>query len=163
MKWGKPDIKGEVTEASHKDWIAIDSVSLGTSRAGGVEVGSGQEKRHRGQPSIGPVQISRTYDQASPGLFTQSVAGAPANVVIDFVEPPAAQDKAPQLYLQLKLRACIIASYQMSGGGGGLSESLSLSYTAINIYYTPYDETDRAETLKRAFFDLTSGKPDEWQ
>src|SRR5262245_8788217 len=154
MKWGAgPDVKGEVTESAHAGWIAIDSLSLGASRAGGVEVGSGQEKRHRNPPSISPAQISRTFDAASPLLWNQAVAGEPVNVWIDFLEPAQAQDKPPNLYLKVALRACVITSYTMGGGGvGSPSETLSLSFTGINIDYTPYDETDKAGKTTRGFF-----------
>jgi type VI secretion system secreted protein Hcp len=164
MKWGKgPDIQGEVTESKHASWIAIDSLSLGTSRAGGVEVGSGQEKRHRNPPTINPVSLTRTYDKASPLLFNAAVAGEPVDVWIEFLEPSVGQDKPPNPYLQLALRACVITNYQMAGGGGGPQETLSLSYTAINIDYTPYDETDKAGKTTRGFFDLVTGKCTAWK
>jgi type VI secretion system secreted protein Hcp len=165
MKWGSgPDIKGEVTESKRVGWMAIDSITFGASRAGGVEVGSGQEKRHRNPPSIAPIQISRTYDAASPLLFNTSCAGEPANVQIDFLEPPSGQDKEPNLYMTLSLRACLITSYTAGGGGGGgLTESLSLSFTGINIEYTPYDETDKAAKSTRGFFDLITGKCTAWK
>src|SRR5689334_14698859 len=129
MKWGKgPDIKGEVTESSRVGWIAVDSASFSASRAGGVEVGSGQEKRHRNPPSIGALQLTRTYDAASPLLFNAACAGEPVDVQIDYVEPAGGPDKPPNTYLQLSLRACLITNYQAAGGGGGTSESLSLSF-----------------------------------
>jgi type VI secretion system secreted protein Hcp len=164
MKWGKgPDIKGEVTESTRVGWLAIDTASFGASRAGGVEVGSGQEKRHRNPPSIAPLQITRTYDAASPLLFNAACAGDPVDVQIDYVEPASGPDKAPNTYLQLSLRACLITNYSSSGGGGGLSESLSLSFTAVNIDYTPYDETDKAGKTTRGFFDLITGKCTAWK
>jgi type VI secretion system secreted protein Hcp len=164
MKWGKgPDIKGEVTELTRVGWLACDSASFGASRAGGVEVGSGQEKRHRNPPSIAPITVKRTFDAASPLLFNASCAGEPTDVWIDYVEPANAQDKAPNLYLQLAMRACLITSYSAEGGGGGLSESLTLSFTAINIDYTPYDETDKAGKTTRGFFDLITGKSTAWK
>src|SRR6266540_3611371 len=53
MKWGAgPDIKGEVSESAHKDWLAIDSASFGVGRSTNFQVGSGQEKRHRDQPTV---------------------------------------------------------------------------------------------------------------
>jgi len=164
MKWGAgPDIKGEVTESTRVGWLAVDTASFGASRAGGVEVGSGQEKRHRNPPSIAPVQISRTFDSASPLLFNAACAGEPANVWIDFVEPGGGADKPPNLVLKLSLRACLITSYSAGGGGGGLSESLTLDFTGINIDYTPYDETDKAGKTTRGFFDLISGKNTAWK
>ena len=50
-----------------------------------------------------------------------------------------------------------------SGGGDKPGESLSLSYTAINVDYTPYDETDKAGTTTRGFFDLITGKCAAWK
>ena len=44
-----------------------------------------------------------------------------------------------------------------------VAESLSLSYTAINIDYTPYDETDKAGKTTRGFFDLITGKNTAWK
>jgi type VI secretion system secreted protein Hcp len=164
MKWGKgPDIKGEVTETTRAGWIAIDRASFGASRADGIEVGSGQEKRHRNVPTISPLTILRTYDAASPLLFNAAVAGEPVDVWIDYVEPANAQDKPPNIFLKLSLRACLITSYSTGGGGGGLTESLSLSYTGLNVEYTPYDETDKAGTTTRGFFDLITGKCTAWK
>ncbi len=164
MKWGAgPDIKGEVTESSRIGWLAVDSASFGAARADGVQVGSGQEKRHRDPPNLTGVTISRTYDAASPLLFNAACAGEPSNVWIDYVEPASGQDKPPNLYMTLSLRACLITSYSAGGGGGGLSESLTLSFTGINIDYTPYDETDKAGKTTRGFFDLISGKCTAWK
>ena len=64
MKYGT--LEGEVTETGHLGWLAIDSASFGVGRSTNVEVGSGQEKRHRDQPTISDLQLSRTYDKASP-------------------------------------------------------------------------------------------------
>jgi type VI secretion system secreted protein Hcp len=164
MKWGKgPDIKGEVTETAHKDWIAIDSVSFSAARSMGVQVGAGQEKRHRDLPVISDLQVSRSMDQASPLLFNQSVAGKPTNVYIDFVEPPKGQSKSPNTVASLALRNCVITSYSLGGGGGGASESLSLNFTAINFDYTPFDDKDVQGTVQHGFFDLITAKCTAWK
>jgi type VI secretion system secreted protein Hcp len=164
LKWGKgPDIKGEATEDTHKGWIAIDSINVSANRAGDVQVGSGQEKRHKNPPNLAPVSITRTYDKASPLLFNASVVGEPTDVYIDCLEPPPGPDKPPNLYLSLALRACIISNYSMAVSAGGPTENLSLSYTAVNIDYTPYDETGKASDKARGFFDLLTGKAVAWK
>jgi type VI secretion system secreted protein Hcp len=164
LKWGNgPDIKGEVTESKHEKWIAIDSATFKVTRAETVEVGSGQEKRHRNPPSFGTVTCARTYDASSPLLFNAACSGDPTNVLIHFVEPPAGQDKPANVYLILALRACIISMYEMGGGTGGPAERLALSYTGIKMTYTPYDETDKAKPMTRGFFDLITGKCTEWK
>jgi type VI secretion system secreted protein Hcp len=159
MKWGKgPDIKGEVTEATHKEWIAIDSVSLTTGRAVGGQIGSGQEKRHRGLPTISDMQISRSIDKSSPLLFNASVAGKPTNVVIHLMEPAKGSNKPMNKVVEWELRNCVITTYHLGGTGGGGSETFSLNFTGINFKYTPYDQTDTAQATANGFFDLTTAK-----
>jgi type VI secretion system secreted protein Hcp len=164
MKWGRgPDIKGEVTESSHKSWIAVDSISLSTARAMSVNVGSGQEKRHRDLPTISDFQVSRSMDKASPLLFNEAVAGKPTHVWIHYVEPAKGQNKPPNTVAEIALRNCVITSYSLGGGGGGASESLSLNFTAINFDVTPFDEKDTQGTTVHGFFDLISAKCTKWQ
>jgi type VI secretion system secreted protein Hcp len=163
MKWGKgPDIKGEVTETDHKDWIAIDSLSVGTSRTFNVNVGSGQEKRHRGLALISELHLTHSLDQASPLLFNQSVAGTPTNVWIHFVEPPKGQNKQPNVVAALALRNCVVTNYLLAGGTAA-QETLSLNFTAINFDYTPFDDKDAQGTTQHGFFDLITAKCTAWQ
>jgi type VI secretion system secreted protein Hcp len=159
MKYGK--LEGEVTESKHDKWLAIDSASFSVGRSTNVEVGSGQEKRHRDQPTISDLQISRTYDKSSPLLFNESVVGKPTNVQIDFLEPAHEADAAPNIYLSLNLRNCLVSSYSVGGGAGGATESLALNFTAINIQYTAYDKEDTATPTKGAF-DLVTAKQTWW-
>ena len=159
MKYGKLD--GEVTETKHDKWIAIDSASFGVNRSTSFEVGSGQEKRHRDQPTVSDLQISRTYDKSSPLLFNEAVVGKPQKVEIHFLEPADAPDAAPNVYLTFDLRNCLISSYSVGGGGGGASETLSLNFTAINIKYTAYDKEDNPSDTK-GMFDLVTAKATWW-
>jgi type VI secretion system secreted protein Hcp len=159
MKYGTLD--GEVTETGHAGWMAIDSASFGVGRSTNVEVGSGQEKRHRDQPTISDIQISRTYDKSSPLLFNESVVGKPQKVQVDFLEPADNPDAAPNVYLSLIMRNCLVSSYSIGGGAGGCTESVSINFTAINIQYTAYDEKDQPVPVK-GFFDLVTAKAVWW-
>ncbi|HYT92062.1 MAG TPA: type VI secretion system tube protein Hcp [Gemmataceae bacterium] len=164
MKWGAgPDIKGEVSETGHLDWLALDSASFSVGRSTNFQVGSGQEKRHRDQPTVSDLQLSRTYDAASPLLFNACVAGVPTNVQIDFLEPAKGADKPPNVVLSYYLRDCLISSYSVGGGGGGASESLALNFTGINIEYIPYDADDAPQASKKGMFDLVTAKQSWWK
>jgi type VI secretion system secreted protein Hcp len=159
MKYGA--IEGEVTETGHDKWLACDSASFGVSRSTTVEVGSGQEKRHRDQPTVSDLQVSRTYDKSSPLLFNECVVGKPQKCVIHYLEPADGADASPNVYLEYQLRNCLISSYSVSGGGEGASETLALNFTAININYTAYDKEDAPTTTKGAF-DLITAKQTPW-
>ena len=159
MKYGT--LEGEVTEKGHEKWLAIDSASFSVGRSTSVEVGSGQEKRHRDQPTISDMQLSRTYDKASPLLFNEAVVGKPQKVQIDFLEPADGADASPNVYLTYTMRNCLISSYSVGGGGAGASESLAINFTAININYTAYDKEDQP-TVARGAFDLVTAKQTKW-
>jgi type VI secretion system secreted protein Hcp len=159
MKYGT--LEGEVSETAHEKWLACDSASFGVGRSTSVEVGSGQEKRHRDQPTVSDLQVSRTYDKASPLLFNEAVVGKPQKAVVHFLEPADGPDASPNVYLEYELRNCLISSYSVGGGGGGASESLAINFTAININYTAYDQEDQP-TITRGAFDLVTAKQTKW-
>jgi type VI secretion system secreted protein Hcp len=159
MKYGTLD--GEVTESKHAGWMAIDSASFGVGRSTNVEVGSGQEKRHRDQPTISDLQISRTYDKSSPLLFNEAVVGKPQKVQIDFLEPADAPDAEPNVYLSIIMRNCLLSSYSVGGGAGGCTESIAINFTAVNIQYTAYDKENQPSPTK-GFFDLVTAKAVWW-
>ena len=159
MKYGT--LEGEVTETGHEKWLAIDSASFGVGRSTNVEVGSGQEKRHRDQPTISDIQVSRTYDKSSPLLFNEAVVGKPQKVQIDFLEPADGADASPNVYLTYTLRNCLVSSYSVGGGAGGSTETMALNFTAININYTAYDKEDNPTTTRGAF-DLVTAKQTKW-
>jgi len=154
-------IQGEVSESAHLNWIAIDSASFGVSRSTNVEVGSGQEKRHRDQPTISDISVSRTYDKSSPLLFNEAVVGKPQKVVIHFLEPADGADAVPNVYLEYELRNCLLSSYSVGGGDGGATESMAINFTPININYTAYDKDD-APTVTKGAFDLVTAKQTTW-
>jgi hypothetical protein len=58
-------------------------------RSTNVEVASGQEKRHRDQPTVSDLQVSRTYDKVSPLFFNGAVVGKRQKVENHFLEPHA--------------------------------------------------------------------------
>jgi type VI secretion system secreted protein Hcp len=159
MKYGTID--GEVSESGHLNWLAIESTSFGVGRSTNVEIGSGQEKRHRDQPTISDIQISRTYDKSSPLLFNEAVVGKPQKVHIDFMEPADAPDAKPNVYLSLIMRNCLVSSYSLGGGAGDCTESIGINFTAINILYTAYDDKDQPVDTK-GFFDLVTAKAVWW-
>jgi type VI secretion system secreted protein Hcp len=165
MCWGDGnDIKGNVTSAGYKDYLDVHGVSFNTNRAFNVQVGSGQEKRHRDQPVISSLSVNRSIDMASPKLFNESVAGKPAKVELYWVANPSDAAKSNP-WMKLTLRSCLITSYSFSGGAAmGASENMALNFTAIQVEFFPHDAEGKALTTgsTKGFFDLLTAKCTAW-
>lgn len=146
MKYGT--VKGEVTAAGYKDHLSCDSASYGVNRPSSVESGAGQGKRHTDACTVGDINITRSFDAASPLLFNEACGGAEAKVEIHFVKT---EKKKLETYLELKLKDVLITSYSMSGSEGGATESLALNYTEIEIIYTEYDAKGGTKKHKGKF------------
>ena len=131
MKLG--DIKGEATDAAHKEWINLSSFAHGITEqrdsASGLPTGKRQHK---------PVVVTKPVDKATPlmlALLTQG--GSVPFVRLDFVTT----GPRPRYY-QITLEDVLISSYQSAGSGGGEAptESFSLNYEKIKWTYTEFAE-----------------------
>lgn len=71
-------IKGESTDAHHKDEIEVLSWSWGATQTSGSSVGSGASS---GKPSISELVVGKLVDKASPNLFRSCLTGKHINEV----------------------------------------------------------------------------------
>jgi len=125
MKLG--DIKGEATDAEHKDWIIIESVSApATPATSGQATGKRQHK---------PFVITKAVDRASPMLQEASTSGKHFPTVVIEI---AASDEGRATYLRYKLENVVISSYSTGGsaGGGVPMEEIAFNYEKIKISST---------------------------
>jgi type VI secretion system secreted protein Hcp len=154
MKLG--DIKGEATDAAHKEWINLSSFAHGITEqrdsASGLPTGRRQYK---------PVVVTKPVDKASPlmlGLLTQG--GVVPFVRLDFVTA----GPRPRYY-QITLEDVLISSYQTTGADGGTAptEAFSLNYERIKWTYTEFDQDGRGDRDHSFYWDLLTetGMTDE--
>jgi len=127
-------IKGESTDADHKEWMEIDSFSWGVSQPASAVVstaGGGTV----GRASFGDLAVSKALDSATPNIALASASGQHIKeVIIELFR--AAGDKRVK-YMEIKMEDAIISSLSLGGGSGGLpSESLTFNYAKINWTYT---------------------------
>jgi type VI secretion system secreted protein Hcp len=74
MEWDSGKIKGDVTDTNHQKWIELSSFQWGVGRSIGSAT-SGSASREGSIPSISEIVVTKRMDSASPGLWTDSVAG----------------------------------------------------------------------------------------
>jgi type VI secretion system secreted protein Hcp len=145
-------IDGAVTEKGHEKWIALDSTSMGAARAVASPTGV-SAKRDVTDLSFSEIQISKSYDAASPKLFSWVAAKEGKKVEFHFT---SGSDVTTEIILQ----DVLASSYSFSSGGEGKpSESMSLNYTKIEIKHTPADQKNKAASPIPVGYDLATNQP----
>lgn len=152
MKFG--DIKGRVTTDGFKDWIELTSFSLGVSRE--VSSGAGGAQREGSHPSISDVSITKPFDDSSPKLYQDAIAGSfDSKVELKFTT--TTKNKI-DTYLSYELSQCGVSHYSVSSGGDNPSEAMTLSFTKILVSPTPLDDKGSPKAGPKITYDLMTQK-----
>ena len=157
MNFNNKKIKGNVTAAGYEDWIELDSFQLGVGRGISMDVGN-MANREASRPSVSEVSITKALDNASGGLFKESLTGVEGvDVQIHIVQTGA---KQVEKYAAYELSNVLISSYSVSASGGSAPhEALSLSFSKIIADLQGADKTNKNGQNMKVGYDLTTGKP----
>ncbi len=147
-------IKGNVSAEGHADWIECDSLQFGVGRAISMMVGK-QTNREASNPSVSEVTLSKTMDDSSPYLFQESLKGKGEQVILHVTK--TGTDKIEEI-VEFKLEAVLVSSYSLSSGGDRPHESLSLSFTKIEMKYIVWDENHAKTSQIPVSYDLGTAK-----
>jgi type VI secretion system Hcp family effector len=132
-------IKGESTDAAHKDWIEILSFNSGVSQmASGSASTSGGGTVARAD--FQDFSIVKTLDSSSPLLALACSEGRHIKKV-KFEMCRSGGDKVK--YMEYTLSNCIISSVSTGGGGGGeATESITFNFGKIEWNYIKQKRAD---------------------
>jgi len=157
MNYNKLAIKGNVTAAGYENWIELDSMQMGVGRGISMDVGN-MANREATRPSLSEVSITKMMDNASGGLFKESLTGVEGvEVQIHIVQTGA---KQVEKFAAYTLSDVLISSYSTSASGGSAPhEALSLSYSKIVADLQGADKTNKNGQNMKVGYDLTTGKP----
>ena len=145
-------IKGECTLASYKDKINIEAWSFGASLASYTD-GTNQ-KRTFGKPEVSAISVSKAMDLSSTGIFSAVVAGTSLPTVKIFL----LQEEAGKfdVFFTITLTNALVESYSVSTGGGVPNESLTLTFSKIDLAYKQQTTKAAQSGSKTASFDRTT-------
>jgi len=147
-------IDGKVTAQGHEKWIAVDSLQWGVGRAISSAVGSAKD-REASKPSISEVSITKLMDESSPLIFTEACVGKSKKIDIHLCTVGTDQIDT---YMEYVLEDCMVSGYSVSSGGDRPSESISLSFTKMEMKFIPYDDAGKATSPIPAGYDMALGK-----
>ena len=136
MKLG--DIKGEATDADHKEWVIIESMSSPMYRS--VPAGAKDQQRTKGETTLGDIACSRQLDKSSTKLQEACANGTFFKEVEIHFCTTVKNKQEP--YLTYKLSDVIISSYSFHGNSSGSplpSEQITLGYTKVEWTYIVLD------------------------
>jgi type VI secretion system secreted protein Hcp len=136
MKLG--DIKGEATDADHKDWILLESMSAPIYRS--VPAGAKDQQRTKGETTCGDIVVSRQLDKSSTKLQEACANGTFFKEVEIHFCTTVKNKQEP--YLTYKLADVIVSSYSFHGTASGSplpSEQITLGYTKVEWNYIIVD------------------------
>jgi type VI secretion system secreted protein Hcp len=131
------DIKGDSTDATHKDSINVLSWSWGMTQSGTTHMGAGSGA---GKVNVQDLTFTKYIDNASPNLLKACCAGTHFKTGLLTVRK--AGDK-PLEYLKINFYDLIISGVSTGGSGGEdrLTENVTLNFGQFEVDYTPQTAT----------------------
>lgn len=152
------DIKGQATDADHKEWILIESMSAPISRS--IPQNARDQQRTQGSTSLGDVVLVRELDKSSTKLQEACANGTFFPEVEIHLCATVGNKQEP--YLTYKMKNCIVTSYSFHGNASGSplpTEQVSLGYTEIEWNYIVLNpETGKKEGNVPAKYNPAAGK-----
>ena len=152
------DIKGEVLEKDHKDWVGVTKITFNVSQPAShtrQNAGGGNAEA----VEFSPLTIEKLIDKATPKLFETACKGTTIpEVVIDYQR---SSGNSPVVYLKLKLKNVVISAINHNGDPTGAYqfpvEQISMTYSAIEKTYTQQTADGKAGGNVAAKWDVAKG------
>jgi type VI secretion system secreted protein Hcp len=150
-------IKGNVTADGYKDHIQLMSVQFGVGRGISMEPGN-LANREATRPSVSELTITKQADNSVTDFFREAVVGS-AGKTAKFKFVQTGTDKVVE-YLNIDLSDVLVSGYSISAGGDSdPMESISLSFSKIEVNYNDFDTSNKNSNPQRVGYDLATAKP----
>lgn len=147
-------IKGNVTADGHADWIECSSMQWGVGRGISSTTGNVAD-READAPNISEVSVTKMMDKASPLIFSEACIGSGKTVKVHMC---TTQKQKLETYMEYTLEDTMISGYSVSSGGDRPSESITLSFTKLEMKYIPYKDDGSKGSPIPAGYDMGTGK-----
>lgn len=133
-------IRGESSDVGHKGWLDLDELEWGSRRRITSHT-STKDDRESANAEITELSFVRRMDSASPSLFLAACCGRGVSMVIHLSKTGAGS--GADTFVEYRLSNALISSYHMLASGQANRrpvERVTVSFSALDLRYTPYDE-----------------------
>ena len=151
-------IKGESTDAKHKDEVVVESWSWGETLASSGAVGRGSGAGAAGKVAMQDFHFVMRLNRATPALMRACATGQHIKSAT-LVARKAGKDQHE--YLTFKLSDVLISSYQTGGAGGQEAQphdQVSLNFAKIEVAYRPQKPDGSLGAAEQFGFDVKANK-----
>lgn len=124
-------IKGEATDATHKDHIQLQSWSWGESQSGSFASNAGGGA---GKVSMQDFHFAMSTNKASPELMLSCATGK--HIAKAVLTCRKAGEKQ-QEFFKISFTDLLISSYQVGGGGDVPTDQISFNFATVKFEYAP--------------------------
>ncbi len=148
------DIKGEASDATHKNEVDVLSWSWGASQSGTTHMGTGGGA---GKVSVQDLSFTKYIDRASPDLFLYICSGKHIKSALLTVRKAGGD---PLEYLKINMEDLIVSGLSTGGSGGEdrLTENVTLNFARVKIDYTPQNPDGSADSPLTTGWDVAANK-----
>lgn len=149
-------IDGNCTAEGYENHIQVDSLQFGVGRGISMEPGN-LANREATRPSLSEVTFTHKTDNSATALFKESVSGSTGKKVeVKFVQTGA--EKLVE-FMTYTLYDVLVSGYSISASGDSdPMESVSLSYSKIEVSYHDYDQNNKGKSPLRVGYNLATAK-----
>lgn len=144
------DIKGQVTNKQHKDWIEVDTFLLGASRQIDTPVGN-TNNRDASRVHFDNLTLTKKVDSATAKLFAQMFTGDSLQQAIIHV---CKTNDALQPYLEITLDNVLLSHFELSSNNEAENRNAANN---VQINHSVPTETIRLDFSKIEFRHIPSG------
>ena len=145
-------IKGEATDASHKDQIQLQSWSWGESQTGSFAANAGGGA---GKVSMQDFHFSMSTNKASPELMISCATGK--HIAKALLTCRKAGEKQ-QEFFKVSFTDLLISSYQVGGGGDVPTDQISFNFATVKFEYAPQKADGSLDTPVIRGYDVKQQK-----
>jgi type VI secretion system secreted protein Hcp len=148
------NIKGESTDAKHKDEILVLSWSWGVTQSGSLAHGGGGGA---GKATFHDLTFTHHIDKASPLLMKACATGEHIPEATITVRKAG---KGQQEYLIIKMTDVLVTSVAMSVGGddAATAETVTIQFAKVDLEYKPQKADGSLEAGLHFKYDITTNK-----
>lgn len=133
-------INGETSDSNYKNWLDIESISWNTNRKITSNT-STQDDRESANAEISSLFVKKYMDKATPQIFLETCCGTGKTITIRLTK--TGKGKGSDQYMEYVLSNALFAYYQIEAESQTVDrpiEKMEISFTKLEVKYTPYDE-----------------------